>query len=127
MARTDSRHEDRGELPLWVAQEIARASHRVERLWRQTKNGQRAAADSFDRSADSHDRAARSYEQFAQCGGRHAEYLEHAARHRQFAQEDRGLAQQLRQMAESPLMRRSRHPQAVTNEAEQTKAIPTDI
>jgi len=102
------------DLCLRVAEEASCARQRVERLRRQTKNCQRSAADSFDRSADSHDRTARSYEQLAQRGRRHAEYLEHAARHREFAQEDRRIARQLRQLAESSLMRGSRHPQTVS-------------
>ena len=83
-----------------VGEYVFRTSQQVEQVWRQTKDSQRSAAESFAKSADSHDRTAKSYEKLAELrvGGEY-EYRKHAARHRYFAQEDRQIAERLPRMA----------------------------
>lgn len=84
-----------------IAEEGLQTGQRAEALRREASNGQRSAADSFQRSAVAHERMAKTYEAVAPHNGWPEENRESAARHRGFSQEDRQIAQRLRQMADS--------------------------
>jgi len=81
--------------------EVSHVAQRVAQARQHTKDAQRSAAQSFEKSADCHDRTAASYDRLAEATHCGDDYREHAVGHREFARDDRGLTAQLRRMAES--------------------------